>query len=80
QEVKRDDDKDDDEEYRDDDQEYDDDEYDEETRDDESFDPILKTPKNSDNEGIGAEDIGLNIGEEERHVEEEEENELYRDV
>nr|GEV65330.1 hypothetical protein [Tanacetum cinerariifolium] len=32
----------------------------------------------ADDEGKG--DIGLNIGEEERHVEEEEENELYRDV
>nr|GEW26742.1 hypothetical protein [Tanacetum cinerariifolium] len=31
-------------------------------------------------EGDGEEDQGLNIGEEERHVEEEEEDELYRDV
>nr|GFA44755.1 hypothetical protein [Tanacetum cinerariifolium] len=63
----------------DDDQEYDEDEYDEETRDEESFDPILKTPKNNDDEGNGKEDIGLNVGGEERHAEEEEEDELYRD-
>nr|GEX83743.1 hypothetical protein [Tanacetum cinerariifolium] len=83
QEVVRDDDKDDDqedeEEGRDDDQEYVN-EYAEETRDEESFDPIPQTPKNSDDEGDGEEDQGLNIGEEERHVEEEEKDELYRDV
>nr|GEZ13383.1 hypothetical protein [Tanacetum cinerariifolium] len=44
-----------------------------------SFDPIPQTPKNSEDEGDGEEDLGLNIGEEERHVEEEEEDELYRD-
>nr|GEY99709.1 hypothetical protein [Tanacetum cinerariifolium] len=60
-----DDDKDDD--GRDNEQEYDKEEYDEETMDEESFDPILKTPKNSDDEGNG-------------HDEEEEEDELYRDV
>nr|GEX89407.1 hypothetical protein [Tanacetum cinerariifolium] len=63
----------------DDDQEFDKEEYAEETRDEESFDPILKTPKNSDDEGSGEEDLGLNVGKEERHVEEEEEDELYRD-
>nr|GFD25880.1 hypothetical protein [Tanacetum cinerariifolium] len=55
-------------------------EYAEETRDEESFDPIPQTPKNSDNEGNGDQDLGLNIGEEEAHIEEEEEDELYRDV
>nr|GEW46278.1 hypothetical protein [Tanacetum cinerariifolium] len=75
QEVKRDDDKEDEEEGGDDDQEYD-----KETRDEESFDPLLKTPKNSNGEGDGEEDIGLNVGGEERHVKEEEEDELYRDV
>nr|GEV12331.1 hypothetical protein [Tanacetum cinerariifolium] len=75
QEVKRDDDKDDEEEGRDDDQEYD-----EETRDEESFDPIPKAPKNSDDEGNGKEDLGLNIAGEEGHDEEEEEDELYIDV
>nr|GEW48260.1 retrovirus-related Pol polyprotein from transposon TNT 1-94 [Tanacetum cinerariifolium] len=63
----------------DDDQEYDD-EYAKETRDEESFDPIHQTPKNSDDEGNGDEDLRLNIGGEEGHIEEEEEDELYRDV
>nr|GEU77871.1 retrovirus-related Pol polyprotein from transposon TNT 1-94 [Tanacetum cinerariifolium] len=80
QEVERDDDKDDEEEGGDDVQEYDEEEYDKQTRDEESFDPILKTPKNSDDEGNGVEDLGLNVGGEERYVEEEEEDELYRDV
>nr|GEX56933.1 retrovirus-related Pol polyprotein from transposon TNT 1-94 [Tanacetum cinerariifolium] len=81
QEVEQDDDKDDDEEGGDDDQEYDD-EYAKETRDEESFDPIPQTPENSDDEGNGDEDLGLNIGREEGHIEEEEEeeDELYRDV
>nr|GEW60344.1 hypothetical protein [Tanacetum cinerariifolium] len=84
QEVVRDDDKDDEEEGRDDEHEFDEDESDEETRDEESFDPIPQTLKNSEDDGNGEEDLGLNIGEEERHVEEEEEEEeeyeLYRDV
>nr|GEW38642.1 putative reverse transcriptase domain-containing protein [Tanacetum cinerariifolium] len=45
--------KDDEEEGRDDEQEYDEEEYDDETRDEESFDPILKTPENSVDEGNG---------------------------
>nr|GEU50146.1 hypothetical protein [Tanacetum cinerariifolium] len=80
QEVVRDDDKDDEEEGRDEEHEFDRDESDEETRDEESFDPIPQTPKNSEDEGNCEEDIGLNIGEEERHIEEEEEDKLYRDV
>nr|GEV09575.1 hypothetical protein [Tanacetum cinerariifolium] len=79
QEVERDDDMDDEEEGEDNKQEYDEKEYAKETRDEESFDPIPKTPENSDDEGNGEEDIGLNIGGEEGHVEEEEEDELYRD-
>nr|GEW56767.1 hypothetical protein [Tanacetum cinerariifolium] len=75
---------DDEEEGGDDEQEYDEDEYDEETRDEESFDPILKTPENSDDEGNGEEDLGLNVDREEGHdeeeEEEEEEDELYRDI
>nr|GEW66174.1 hypothetical protein [Tanacetum cinerariifolium] len=55
-------------------------EYVEETRDEESFDPIPKTPKNSNDEGNGKEDLGLNVGREEGHDEEEEEDKLYRDV
>nr|GEU30426.1 hypothetical protein [Tanacetum cinerariifolium] len=75
QEVVRDDDKDYDEEDGGDEQESN-----EETKEEESFDPIPQTPENSEDEGNGEVDLGLNIGEEERHIEEEEEDELYRDV
>nr|GEU79451.1 hypothetical protein [Tanacetum cinerariifolium] len=80
QEVEMDDEKDDEEEGGDDEQEYDEEEYDEETRDEESFDPISKTAKNSNDEGNGEENLGLNVGREEGHVEEEEEDELYIDI
>nr|GEW36396.1 hypothetical protein [Tanacetum cinerariifolium] len=46
----------------------------------ESVDPIPQTPESSEDEGNSEEDQGLNIGEEERHVKEEEEDKLYRDV
>nr|GFC78244.1 hypothetical protein [Tanacetum cinerariifolium] len=72
--------KDDEKEGGDDEQEYDKEEYDEETRDEESFDPIPKTPKNSNDEGNGDEDIGLNVGGEEGYAEEDEEDELYKEV
>nr|GEY69456.1 hypothetical protein [Tanacetum cinerariifolium] len=75
QEVVRDVSKDDDEEGGGDEQESN-----EETREEESFDHIPQTPKNTKDKGNGEEDLGLNIGEEERHIEEEEEDELYRDV
>nr|GEW39387.1 hypothetical protein [Tanacetum cinerariifolium] len=52
----------------------------EETRDEERFDPILKTPENTDDEGNGEENLGLNVGREERQDKEDDENELYRDV
>nr|GEY85488.1 hypothetical protein [Tanacetum cinerariifolium] len=52
----------------------------EEPRDEESFDPISKTPKDTDDEGNGEENLGINVGREEGHDEEEEEDELYRDV
>nr|GFC41706.1 hypothetical protein [Tanacetum cinerariifolium] len=71
QEGVRDDEKDDEEEGRDDEHEFDDDESDEETRDEESFDPIPQTPKISEDKGDGEEDLGLNVGREEGHVEEE---------
>nr|GEX80364.1 hypothetical protein [Tanacetum cinerariifolium] len=82
QEVAKHDDKDDTEENRDDDEEggSDEHEYNEETWEEESFDPIPQTPKDSEDESDGEEDLCLNIGGEERHDEEEEENELYRDV
>nr|GEZ93491.1 hypothetical protein [Tanacetum cinerariifolium] len=65
QEVARGDEKDNEKEGGDDEQEYDEEEYDEETKDEESFDPILKTPKNSDDKGNGEEDLGLKVGREE---------------
>nr|GEV35704.1 retrovirus-related Pol polyprotein from transposon TNT 1-94 [Tanacetum cinerariifolium] len=48
----------------------------EEPIDEESFDPILKTPENSDDEGNGEE----NVGRKEGYDKEEEEDELYRGV
>nr|GEZ75330.1 hypothetical protein [Tanacetum cinerariifolium] len=52
---------------------------DEETREEESFDPIPRTPKDSEDNGNGEEDQDLRISEEER-IHEEEADELYRDV
>nr|GEU63264.1 hypothetical protein [Tanacetum cinerariifolium] len=82
QEVKKDDDKEsgDDEEGGDDKQGYDEEASDEEAREEESFNPFPKTPENSEGEGNGEEELGLNGSREEGHVEEEEEDELYRDV
>nr|GEU65322.1 hypothetical protein [Tanacetum cinerariifolium] len=50
----------------------------EETSDEESFDPIPKTPKNTDDEGNGEENLGTNVGREEGQDEEDEADELYR--
>nr|GEW09530.1 hypothetical protein [Tanacetum cinerariifolium] len=52
----------------------------EETRDEESFDPIPKTPENTDDEGNGEQNLGINVGREEGQDEEDEEDELYKDV
>nr|GEU96468.1 integrase, catalytic region, zinc finger, CCHC-type, peptidase aspartic, catalytic [Tanacetum cinerariifolium] len=52
----------------------------EEPRDEESFDPIMITPENGDDEGNGEENLSLNVDREEGYDEEEEEDELYRDV
>nr|GFB77239.1 hypothetical protein [Tanacetum cinerariifolium] len=82
QEVVRDVKKDDAEESGDDDKEEgegDEQESDEETRDEERFDPIPQTPEDSEDESNDEEDQGLNVGGK-GHVEEEEEDELYRDV
>nr|GEZ69167.1 hypothetical protein [Tanacetum cinerariifolium] len=57
-----------------------DDSDDEETREEESFDPIPRTPEDSEDDGNRKEDQGLRISEEERIHEEEEADELYRDV
>nr|GEW93095.1 retrovirus-related Pol polyprotein from transposon TNT 1-94 [Tanacetum cinerariifolium] len=55
---------------------------DEETREkeEESFDPIPRTPEESMDDGNGEEDQGLRISDEERMHEEEDADELYRDV
>nr|GEZ56403.1 hypothetical protein [Tanacetum cinerariifolium]GEZ60799.1 hypothetical protein [Tanacetum cinerariifolium] len=81
QEVERDDEKDDEEEGGDDEQEFDEEEFlhaEEEQRDEKIFDHIPKTPKDTDDEGNGEEDLSLNVGREEGH--DEEEDKLYRDV
>nr|GEY21668.1 hypothetical protein [Tanacetum cinerariifolium] len=54
----------------------------EETREDEeeSFDQIPKTPEDSEDDGNGEEDHGLRVSEEQRLIEEEEADELYRDI
>nr|GFB71326.1 hypothetical protein [Tanacetum cinerariifolium] len=49
-------------------------------KEEESFDPILRTPEESKDDGNGEEDQGVRISEEERMLEEEEADELYRDV
>nr|GEY12600.1 hypothetical protein [Tanacetum cinerariifolium] len=51
-----------------------------ETREEESFDPLPRTPKDSEDDGNGEEDQGLRISEEERLNEKEKADELYRDV
>nr|GFB13946.1 hypothetical protein [Tanacetum cinerariifolium] len=53
-----------------------------ETREEEeeSFNPILRTSYNSEDDGNGEEDQGLRVSEEQRLIEEEEADELYRDV
>nr|GEV28801.1 hypothetical protein [Tanacetum cinerariifolium] len=54
----------------------------EETREEEeeSFDPIPRTPEDSEDDGNGEKDQGLMVSEEQRLIEEEEADELYRDV
>nr|GEW71735.1 hypothetical protein [Tanacetum cinerariifolium] len=52
----------------------------EETKVEESFNPIPKTPKNSDDEGNDDENLGLNGGSEEGQDAEDNEDELYRDI
>nr|GEU63183.1 hypothetical protein [Tanacetum cinerariifolium] len=54
----------------------------EETREEEeeSFDPIPRTPEDSEDDGNGEEDQGLRVSEEQRLIEEEEADEIYRDI
>nr|GEZ64625.1 hypothetical protein [Tanacetum cinerariifolium] len=49
-------------------------------QEEESFDPIPRTPKDDEDDANNKEDQGLRIGEEERMQEEEDAEELYRDV
>nr|GEX64057.1 reverse transcriptase domain-containing protein [Tanacetum cinerariifolium] len=49
-------------------------------KEEQSFDPIPRTPEKSEDDGNGEEDQGVRISEEERMQEEEEADELYRDV
>nr|GFA90541.1 hypothetical protein [Tanacetum cinerariifolium] len=49
-------------------------------KEEESFDPIPRTLEESEDDGNGEEDQGLRISEEERMHDEEEADELYRDV
>nr|GFB08976.1 hypothetical protein [Tanacetum cinerariifolium] len=46
----------------------------------ESFDPIPRTPEDSEDDGNGEEDQELRVSKEQRLIEEEEADELYRDV
>nr|GEZ76558.1 hypothetical protein [Tanacetum cinerariifolium] len=52
----------------------------EEAKDEESFDPIVQTPKNSDDEGNNDASLGMNVGGEEGQNAEDDDEELYRDV
>nr|GEY05582.1 hypothetical protein [Tanacetum cinerariifolium] len=52
----------------------------EETKDEESFDPIAKTPENSNNEGNDDASLGLNVGNDKGQDAEDDKDELYRDV
>nr|GEW05570.1 retrovirus-related Pol polyprotein from transposon TNT 1-94 [Tanacetum cinerariifolium] len=81
--------RDDEEEGGDDEQAFDEEEFihpclsihaEEETMDEESLDPIPKTPENSDDEGNGDENLGTNVGRDEGQDEEDEADELYKNV
>nr|GEX18410.1 hypothetical protein [Tanacetum cinerariifolium] len=52
----------------------------EEAKDEESFDPIVQTPENSDDEGNDDAGLVLNVGSEEGQDAEDDDDELYRDV
>nr|GEY27373.1 hypothetical protein [Tanacetum cinerariifolium] len=54
--------------------------YEEEVKDEESFDPIVQTPENYDDEGNDNASLGMNVGDEEGQDAEDDDEELYRDV
>nr|GEX15397.1 hypothetical protein [Tanacetum cinerariifolium] len=51
-----------------------------ETKDEESFDLIVQTPENPDDEGNDDACLGLNVGSEEGHDAKDDKDKLYRDV
>nr|GEW78787.1 hypothetical protein [Tanacetum cinerariifolium] len=57
-----------------------DDDGEEGDNDDADQEVVRDDDKDDEEEGNGKEDLGLNIGEEERHIKEEEEDKLYRDI
>nr|GEW47957.1 hypothetical protein [Tanacetum cinerariifolium] len=54
--------------------------HEEEAKDEESFDHIVQTSKNSDDEGNDDASLGMNVGGEEGHDADDDNEELYRDV
>nr|GFD56186.1 hypothetical protein [Tanacetum cinerariifolium] len=54
--------------------------HEEEAKDEETFDPIVQTPKNSDNEVNDDASLGMNVGGKEGQDAEDDDEELYRDV
>nr|GEZ53045.1 hypothetical protein [Tanacetum cinerariifolium] len=54
--------------------------HEEEAKDEESFDPIVQTSENSDDEGNDDASLGMNVGGEEGHDAKDDNEELYRDV
>nr|GEZ29741.1 retrovirus-related Pol polyprotein from transposon TNT 1-94 [Tanacetum cinerariifolium] len=54
--------------------------HEEEAKDEESFDPIVQTPKNPNDEGNDDASLGLNVGDEEGKDAKDDDEELYRDV
>nr|GFB58938.1 hypothetical protein [Tanacetum cinerariifolium] len=54
--------------------------HEEEAKDEERFDPIIQTPKNSDDEGNDDASLGMNVGGKEGHDAKDDDEELYRDV
>nr|GEU57162.1 retrovirus-related Pol polyprotein from transposon TNT 1-94 [Tanacetum cinerariifolium] len=54
--------------------------HEEEAKDEESFDPIVQTPKNFNDEGNDDSSLGMNVGDKEGHDADDDDEELYRDV
>nr|GEY04736.1 hypothetical protein [Tanacetum cinerariifolium] len=54
--------------------------YEEEAKDEESFDPIIQTPENSNDEGNDDASLGMNVGGEDGQDAEYDDEQLYRDV